>query len=410
MSKVLTGRDTAPTERVEEFLGVIGRRGGKTRAMGILAAYVATLCDHSHKLASGERGIVLLIAPDQRQSRVLLGYVEGALRSSPLLANLISSQTQEMLSLANGIDIEVRAASFRRLRGLTCVMILADEASFWMSEETSSVNADAAILAAARPSLATTGGPLVIISSPYAKRGDWTLYRKHFGRDGDTVLVAQAPSRVMNPSLPEKVVERALERDAVAASAEFLAQFRSDISAFIAQEAIDACVTADVFERSRVSGVNYQAFCDPSGGAADSMTLAIGHASRRGDKSIAVLDAVREIPAPFNPDSAVEEFAKLLKDYGINSIRGDRYAAEWVVQSFKRFGISYETSELAKSEIYCNFLPRLNSGEVDLLDNRRLITQLLALERRTARGGRDSIDHPPGGKDDLANAAAGVLV
>jgi hypothetical protein len=80
------------------------------------------------------------------------------------------------------------------------------------------------------------------------------------------------------------------------------------------------------------------------------------------------------------------------------------------VQSFKRFGVSYETSELAKSEIYCNLLPRLNSGEVDLLDNRRPVTRLLALERRTARGGRDSIDHPPGGKDDLANAVAGVLV
>jgi hypothetical protein len=68
--------------------------------------------------------------------------------------------------LSNGIDIEVRAASFRRLRGLTCVMILADEASFWMSEETALTNADAAILAAARPSLATTGGPLVIIRQP----------------------------------------------------------------------------------------------------------------------------------------------------------------------------------------------------------------------------------------------------
>ncbi len=79
----LTGRDAAPLERVEEFVGVIGRRGGKSRAMGVLGAYIAALCDHSSKLAAGERGLVLLIAPDQKQSRVLLGYVEGALRSSP---------------------------------------------------------------------------------------------------------------------------------------------------------------------------------------------------------------------------------------------------------------------------------------------------------------------------------------
>jgi hypothetical protein len=47
---------------------------------------------------------------------------------------------------------------------------------------------------------------------------------------------------------------------------------------------------------------------------------------------------------------------------------------------------------------------------VDLLDNARLIAQLVQLERRTARGGRDSIDHPAGGHDDLANAAAGAVV
>ncbi|WP_148360629.1 hypothetical protein [Acidisphaera rubrifaciens] len=45
-----------------------------------------------------------------------------------------------------------------------------------------------------------------------------------------------------------------------------------------------------------------------------------------------------------------------------------------------------------------------------LLDVPRLTAQLCALERRTARGGRDSIDHAPGAHDDLANAAAGALV
>jgi hypothetical protein len=45
-----------------------------------------------------------------------------------------------------------------------------------------------------------------------------------------------------------------------------------------------------------------------------------------------------------------------------------------------------------------------------LLDHPRLVAQLCALERRTARGGRDSIDHPPGAHDDVANAAAGALV
>jgi hypothetical protein len=54
-------------------------------------------------------------------------------------------------------------------------------------------------------------------------------------------------------------------------------------------------------------------------------------------------------------------------------------------------------------------LPIINSGRVSLLDDARLLAQILGLERRTARGGRDSIDHAPGGHDDVANAAAGVI-
>jgi hypothetical protein len=56
-----------------------------------------------------------------------------------------------------------------------------------------------------------------------------------------------------------------------------------------------------------------------------------------------------------------------------------------------------------------NFLPLLNSGRVQLLDNQRLINQLVGLERRTARSGRGTIDHGPGAHDDVINVAAGVL-
>ena len=67
----------------------------------------------------------------------------------------------------------------------------------------------------------------------------------------------------------------------------------------------------------------------------------------------------------------------------------------------RRHGVTVTPSERAKSEIYKEFLPTLNSGNVELLDLKRLLTQLAGLERRVARGGRDSIDHAPGGHDDI---------
>ena len=117
-----------------------------------------------------------------------------------------------------------------------------------------------------------------------------------------------------------------------------------------------------------------------------------------------------EIRAPFSPETVVHEFAGVLKSYGLSKVTGDRYAGVWPGEEFRKHGIVYETSERTKSEIYLEALPLINGGRVDLLDGDRLVAQICGLERRVTRGGRDSVDHPARGFDDLANAALGVLV
>ena len=62
-----------------------------------------------------------------------------------------------------------------------------------------------------------------------------------------------------------------------------------------------------------------------------------------------------------------------------------------------------------RSDLYRDMLPAVNSGRVDLLDIDRLTNQLIRLERRTPRGGKDMIDHAPGAHDDSANAVAGAI-
>lgn len=136
------------------------------------------------------------------------------------------------------------------------------------------------------------------------------------------------------------------------------------------------------------------------------MTMAIAH--RENEKVI--LDLVREIAAPFDPESATDEFARTLKSYGISRVTGDAYSGHWVRQAFQKRGIDYSLSDLTRSGIYVDFLPKLNAKTVSLLDNARLVNQIAGLERRTSRGGKDLIDHPPNGKDDVANAVAGAVV
>jgi hypothetical protein len=398
----LTGRECEPLQRVEELEAVVGRRGGKSRAMATLATYIAGLCQHD--LVPGERGVLLCIAPDQRQASITLDYATAAFEASPILRQLIANRTADTLELTKGITIEVRSASFRRLRGPTYIACIADEAAFWFSDEFSA-NADTEILNAVRPGLATTRGPLILASSPYARRGVlWETHKRHYGPDGDPlILVAQGTSRDFNPTLPQSVVDRAMERDRAAASAEYLAQFRTDIESFVPYEVVQACI-GDHVEMAPLNEQRYSAFCDPSGGSADSFTMAISH--RDGER--VVIDATREVKPPFSPEAVIDDFATLLKTYRITRVVGDRYAGEFPRELFQKRGIAYVCAEKPKSDLYRDLLPLLNSGRVVLPRSDRLVNQLTGLERRVARSGKDSIDHGPGSHDDLANAVAGA--
>jgi hypothetical protein len=273
---------------------------------------------------------LLIIAPDQKQADIVLDYIEANFKNSPVLAQLIETRTARALKLTNRINIEVRASDFRTLRGPTYICVIADEVAFWMNENSS--NPDSEILNAVRPGLGTTGGPLFLISSPYARRGElWSLYSKHFGpADDPRILVAQATSRTMNPSLPQSVVDRAYERDPASAAAEYGAEFRRDIEAFVSLEAVRACVSSNLLERAPRPSVSYRGFVDPSGGSADSFTLAIGH--NEIGRQVIVIDAVREVKPPFSPEGVVAEFAGLLKTYRVSKVIGDRYAGEWPVR------------------------------------------------------------------------------
>ena len=111
----------------------------------------------------------------------------------------------------------------------------------------------------------------------------------------------------------------------------------------------------------------------------------------------------------FSPEDVVAEFVASLKSYRVTRVQGDRYAGEWPRERFRENGVGYEPAAKPKSDLYRDLLPAINSRQVELLDDARLVAQILGLERRTARGGRDSIDHAPGAHDDLANAVAGLI-
>lgn len=417
-----TGRTRPLTEPPSEAWLVCGRRSGKSRFMSAPAIRAAAFV--THRLALGERAVVGLGAADREQARILLGYCTAPFTSEPALkgmvrprskwqalVDLVQRQTRWGIDLSNGSSIEVRTAHLGSIRGRSYSFVGCDEVSFWQSEDGS--NPASAVLNAARPGLVNLNGQLLIGTTPYAKSGPtFDTFTKYYGIEDAPVLIWRAPTRSMNPTIPERAVLDALDRDEAAARSEWLAEFRDDISGLLLSERLAQVVIPGRATLPRLPEVDYLGFVDAASGAgADSMTLAIVHGEETEDgRILVVVDRIEEARPPFDPFAVARAHAAILAEYGCTSVTGDRFALGWVGAAFERLGIRYIPSELTRSEIYGEFLTLINGGLVELPEHPRLIQQLTALQRRPGSQGRDSIDHPVGGHDDVANAVAGACV
>ena len=402
---LIAGDRAPPENRVQLLLAIAGRRSGKTRMASLIACYLATCIDWSDRLAAGEVGYVLCLAPTQRQAGLVLSYIRAMLESSPVLRQEIESVNSEEIKLKGNIVIAVHPASYRTVRGRTLIAVILDEAALFRSEESS--NPDVEILRACMPGLLTTRGMAVVISTPYGQRGlVFEKYRDHYGKPGDDVLVLKGSSMQFNQTLDRVQIDKEIAADPEGNLAEYEAQFRSDLAAYISREALMQCVEVDRRERPYMRAFRYHAFADPSGGQHDSFCIAIGH--KEGER--VVLDRTCEFKAPFSPADVVEQIVEVLRGYHITAVTGDRYASGWCEGAFREQGISYIPADRDKSQIFLDALPLFTSSNAVILDDHRLIAQLSQLQRETGKAGKDVVRKMRGGMDDLANAVCGALV
>lgn len=402
-----TGRDPAklPRKGFSTALFLTGRRSGKSRTAAIIGVYEGVLAGRQAKLSKGEHGVVPVVSPTKSQSRVVRDYMR-AICQTPLIAQEVATETRDGIELKDGTRIECLAGDWRTVRNFTCLCCVLDEAAFMGYSEESKVKSDTELVRALKPSLATSGGKMIIISSPYAMKGYcYQQYQKCFGNDRARTLVWNCGSRVMNPTLPQSIVDEAMIEDRAAAEAEYLGRFRSDVQSFLPRDVVQAAVVPGRTSIRPDKRRRYFAFCDLSGGRADDAALAIGH--QQGHRTI--IDLVRRWRAPFSPDEIVGDMVKQLASYQCKRVTGDRYSANFAKDAFTARGVRYDWSEKVKSDCYLELLPRICSGQVELPDDEVLISQLSNLNRFTRSGGRDRIDHMPGQHDDVSNAVAGCV-
>jgi hypothetical protein len=324
-----TGVRTPRPGGYSESVCIVGRQSGKTRIAAMLAVFEAITATEE----AGAELSALLVAQDHRAAlRTLLKYAAAPFDLVPMLARAVVTRTADTIALENGVALSAYPCRPQALRGLRARVAVCDELAFFRSSEGFPV--DLEMLRALRPTLATTGGKLIVLSSPYGQTGAlWHLHRKHYGRDDSTTLVWQASAPAMNPTLPADYLARMEQDDPEAYRSEVLGEFRAGLSTFFAADSLGACVVPGRRELLPVDGVEYVAFTDPSGGGSDAFTLAVAH--RSGERI--VVDCLRTWLPAFNPAGVVAEAAALLKTYRCREVTGDRYAGEWPPSTARRF-------------------------------------------------------------------------
>jgi hypothetical protein len=138
----------------------------------------------------------------------------------------------------------------------------------------------------------------------------------------------------------------------------------------------------------------YAAGVDASGGGADAFTLSICHY----EDDLCVQDVCRgwktSRTQSVDLEGVVNDIAAVLKRYGLRECHGDKYAANWVVESFRRAGITYRQNPVDKSVYYLEVEPKFATSKIHILDHPELARELRLLERRPRPGGKTIVDHP----------------
>ena len=401
--KRCTGRSRydPPPGGWREVVAIPARQSGKTRIASAIATFEAVTAP---RVTDGEM-YSLLIAQDLRAAvRTSFSYIRAFFDASPLLRRSIVNRTADTLELDNGLRLAAYSCRPAAVRGLRARCVVVDELAYFVTSDAR--RTDTEMLRTTRPTLATTGGRIIILSSPDVQAGElWDLNRRHHGRDDSDTLVWQASAPTMNPTLPVDYLARMEQDDPEAYRSEVLGEFRAGVASLLDPEALEACVATDRRELPPAEGLDYEAFVDPSGGRRDAFTCAIAHK----DGERIVVDVVRAWPAPFNPAGVTEECAELLKCYRVDTVVGDRYAGEWPREAFRSHGITYDLAALDRSRLYVELVPAVNAARVEIPDDPALLRELRGLERRRGSSGRDRVDHRPGAHDDRSNALAGVV-
>ena len=400
--RTLTQREPLAAPPREQWWAV-GRRGGKNRVSAAVVVYLALL--KRWQLAPGETGTVLVLASDRMQARVAFRYIKGLLESNPVLWQEVANVTTDTILLTNGVEIAICTADNAAVRGRTIIAAICDELAFWLPDEADRGAAGTATWhghAARRDAVCdfhrVCGLRPLLRGSPRALR-----------RPRPAVLYVVATSQQMNATFDPAFIAAELERDPVGNAAEYLSVERTDREAFIDAALVDGLTRTEPREllrgarRSCRRTVSLLRRCGRVRWAWRRRSRS-GCSSRRhphrGGRVSALARTSRSCPRRGRGRTVPQGLrAELVR-------RLTATAPNLPAASTARRMCGLLDAPDTRSDTYLRLLPLMTTGRVEFPPDPQLRHELLSLERRTHRSGKDSVDHRTGAHDDVANAVA----
>ena len=413
------GLDRAPDAfALRTAVAVLGRGSGKSATLlAARAIHLALRVDLQSISVNSPASLIAIVAPDQRQSALTLGFVRSYIESRPILKKLLKAEClRELVRLVRPdgrhVTIEARPAAKggSAVRGPVLIAVLLEESAFFEGEGYE-VN-DEEIFRAARPRL-IPDGQIIFASSPWAQSGKlWELFRDNYGKP-DSAIVCKGPTLRIRPSEDtRRAYEVEVKNDPDNARREYDAEFLSaDSERFFPEAVIERCLVPTLELPTPIRHGDRTRFGGDFGFVRDSAAL-VGFVE--GERlSMCVLQEERpRKDLPLVPSEVVAGFAATMRAYGCRLLIADDHYREAIQEHLSNSGVAMASIGNTPAHDYILTRTLMAQGRVAFPPHARLLAQLRKVRATTKPGGVTTIHQPrskDGGHGDLVSAMVCAL-
>ena len=339
------------SDRSQHIIIKAGRQTGKSTAAAIKALHSALLPNRN----------VLIVSPSLRQSTEIFRKIQGYTTKASLEPK---RATQTDLELENGSRIVSLPASEHTIRGYTAHLLIVDEAAFVQDE----------LFDAIIPSLASTNGSLILLSTPFGK--DSFFYRAwldpSFSHHEFSAKECPHYSKDFLASERERMSDLAYRQ-------EYLAEFVEDVAGVFPHSLIMSSIAEPTQDEGNM-------FCGVDLAKHVDWTVFCVVKEVRGRLYVVHVEAHQKEPYP----RVAQKRKSRHGQYGFSKVAVDATGVGEAVLDTLRWDASlplepFVFTQKSKVDLIENLKVALEKGELKLIQHRNLLSELTAFSYEVGR-------------------------